>query len=44
MIVAAYPGCPRTIAVCDARFANHLRYGGVPHLPGKSPFDGDPVF
>lgn len=44
MDVIAYPGCPRTIAICTSRFNNAVNYGGIPHLPGKSPFDGTPVF
>lgn len=44
MEVTGYPGCPRTIAICDSRFDNVPNYGGFPHLPGKSPFDGDPIF
>lgn len=39
----AYPGCNFTPANCQA-FSNYDNYGGVPDLPGKSPFDGDPVF
>jgi len=35
-----YPGCARTTAVCDTKFNNLPNYGGIPHLPGKSPFDG----
>ncbi len=42
--VTAFPGCPRTISICNSRFNNRLRYGGIPHLPGKSVFDGNPVF
>lgn len=42
--VTAYPGCPGTIEICDERFGNSDNHGGVPHLPGKSPFDGDPIF
>lgn len=42
--VTAFPGCVRTIAVCHTKFANSDNYGGHPHLPGKSPFDGTPVF
>lgn len=37
-LVTLFPGCARTIAVCDAKFGNHLNYGGTPHMPGKSPF------
>jgi hypothetical protein len=38
-----YPGCNFTPARCQF-FGNYDNYGGVPDLPGKSPFDGDPVF
>lgn len=39
----AYPGCNFTPASCQG-FSNYDNYGGVPDLPGKSPFDGSPVF
>lgn len=42
--VTVYPGCARTAAVCNIKFNNLLNYGGFPHMPDKSPFDGDPVF
>ena len=42
--IAAYAGCDRTLSVCDTRFNNVINYGGCPHMPGKSPFDGTPVF
>jgi len=38
MIITAYPGCDKTIAKCNGRFNNSLNYGGVPHLPGISPY------
>lgn len=38
-----YPGCNHTREACKA-FGNYLNFGGVPSLPGKSPFDGNPVF
>jgi uncharacterized phage protein (TIGR02218 family) len=38
-----YPGCNRTAARCT-ELGNYPNYGGVPDMPGKSPFDGDPVF
>lgn len=41
--ITLYPGCPRNTAACK-RFNNLPNYGGFPHLPGKSPFDGSPVF
>ncbi len=44
MSLYAYPGCSRTTSTCLAKFNNLSNYGGFPHLPGKSPFDGDPVF
>jgi uncharacterized phage protein (TIGR02218 family) len=42
--ITLYPGCNRTTVVCDLKFNNLANYGGFPHLPNKSPFDGDPVF
>jgi uncharacterized phage protein (TIGR02218 family) len=42
--ITVYPGCARTVAACKNKFNNLPNYGGFPHLPGKSPFDGDPVF
>ena len=42
--VVAYPGCARTIAICQSKFNNAPNFGGVPGLPGKSPFDGTPIF
>lgn len=41
--VRAYPGCARTLAACQS-FNNTLNYGGFPAMPGKSPYDGTPVF
>lgn len=43
MEVTIYPGCTRNTAACKL-FDNLPNYGGFPHLPGKSPFDGSPVF
>lgn len=42
--VTVYPGCARISLVCEEKFNNLNNYGGFPHLPNKSPFDGDPVF
>lgn len=42
--VYAYRGCDRRIETCNSVFSNLANYGGVPSMPGKSPFDGDPVF
>lgn len=43
LAVTLYPGCDRTTTNCKL-FDNLPNYGGVPHMPGKSPFDGTPVF
>lgn len=42
--IAIYAGCDRTFATCDSKFNNVPNYGGSPHMPGKSPFDGTPIF
>lgn len=42
--VTAFPGCTQVMAVCDSRFGNSVNYGGIRHMPGKSPFQGDPIF
>lgn len=42
--IMVHPGCDRTTATCETKFNNLPNYGGFPHLPNKSPFDGDPVF
>jgi uncharacterized phage protein (TIGR02218 family) len=42
--VRAYPGCNRTVDHCENRFNNFPNYGGIPDLPGRSPFDGLPFF
>jgi uncharacterized phage protein (TIGR02218 family) len=39
-----YPGCRRVIDYCDSVFNNRHNYGGVPGLPGRSPFDGNPIY
>lgn len=43
MTMTAYPGCTRDPDGC-ALFDNESRYGGFLHLPGQSPYSGDPVF
>lgn len=42
--VKAHAGCDRRPGTCSSKFNNLDNYGGVPDMPGKSPFDGDPVF
>lgn len=44
MEVAAYAGCDQRISTCHSKFNNKANFGGVPHLPGRSPFDGRPIF
>ena len=44
MWIVAYPGCNRITSTCETKFSNLANYGGFPHLPTKSPFDGDPIF
>lgn len=42
--VRAYAGCDQTIETCHSRFNNKNNYGGIRHMPGRSPFDGNPIF
>lgn len=42
--VVAYPGCPRTSEACNSQFNNMANYGGYRHMPGTSPFSGDPIY
>lgn len=44
IVMLAYPGCDKTIATCDKKFSNVDNYGGYPHMPGKSPFAGNPLY
>jgi len=41
--VTAYPGCPGTRTWCRVFFNNLDNHGGF-DLPGKSPFDGNPIY
>ncbi len=42
--ITAYAGCDRLFETCINKFNNAPNNGGSPHMPGKSPFDGTPVF
>lgn len=42
--VVAYPGCGQVVQICHTKFDNLANNGGIPHLSGRSPFDGNPVF
>ncbi len=41
--VSLWPGCDRTMAICNNRFGNVLNFGGLPFLPPKNPFSGDSI-
>lgn len=43
-IISGFPGCDLTIDTCVQKFGNLANYGGFPHMPGRNPFDGNPVF
>jgi uncharacterized phage protein (TIGR02218 family) len=40
----AYPGCTRTIDICNSRFNNQLNFGGIRYLQGINPFASEPIF
>jgi len=42
--IRLYPGCDQSSHTCRQVFNNLINYGGFSYLPGKSPFDGSPVF
>lgn len=42
--VRIYPGCDHSLSTCSAKFANALNYGGMPYIPTKNPFGGDPIY
>jgi uncharacterized phage protein (TIGR02218 family) len=44
MNITMYPGCQRNPEDCTDVFDNMSNYGGFPMMPGRSPFDGNPVF
>lgn len=44
LAITAYPGCRLTRDDCHGFFGNLVNYGGFAHMPGKSPFSGDPIF
>ncbi|WNY75978.1 phage BR0599 family protein [Pasteurella multocida] len=44
MKVTVYPGCDGRIITCATKFNNVLNFGGIPHMPNKSPYDGSRVF
>lgn len=42
--VSIFSGCDHLFNTCGTKFNNAVNYGGCPHMPGKSPFDGTKVF
>lgn len=42
--IKIFAGCSRTFTTCQDKFNNTDNYGGSPHMPHKSPFDGTPIF
>ena len=42
--VYGYIGCQRTAQYCNDVVGNLDNYGGFEQMPGRSPFDGNPVF
>lgn len=43
-VIKIYPGCNGTASTCVKKFNNILNFGGIPHMPNKSPYDGSRVF
>lgn len=44
LIFYAFPGCNRTKEQCRQKFNNIDNFGGFPYMPGRSPFDGNPIY
>lgn len=42
--IKVYPGCDGQASTCLKKFNNMLNFGGIPHMPNKSPYDGSRVF
>lgn len=36
--VKLYPGCDRLTQTCQTKFNNLVNYGGIPQMPGESPY------
>ncbi|OOF65121.1 phage BR0599 family protein [Rodentibacter sp. Ppn85] len=43
-VIKVYPGCDGRAETCLKKFGNMLNFGGIPHMPTKSPYDGSRVF
>lgn len=45
LTINAYPGCDHTTGANGCtKFANVVNFGGMPYIPVKNPFAGDPVY
>lgn len=44
MKITLYPGCDGQVSTCAKKFRNVLNFGGIPHMPNKSPYDGSRIF
>lgn len=42
--VSIFPGCAHDTLTCDSVYDNLESFGGMPYLPGRNPFDGNPVY
>lgn len=36
--IVMYPGCDRLATTCQSKFNNLVNYGGIPQMPGESPY------
>ena len=43
-LITVYPGCDGQVKTCRDKFNNVLNFGGIPHMPNKSPYDGSRIF
>lgn len=43
-VLSAFPGCDQTAQTCNDKFNNLDNQGGFRHLPGRSPYDGNPIW
>lgn len=42
--VTVYPGCAHDTVTCDTVYDNIENFGGMPFIPLKNPFGGDPIY
>lgn len=39
----AYPGCDRSLSICNSRFSNLVNNGSFPYIPTVNPFEGNNI-